>query len=301
MRRGRRSDEAGAPRPRRSAAPAPRAAALAALLALLPGALACARERPVGPPLVAVSVLPLAWLVERIAEDRVRVEVMIPPGASEVSYEPALAQLEAVAHASLYVKLGHPAFEFEEAWLDDLLGGRAGLPVLDACAGLPVRDADPHVWTSPRAMAGMAQNVATGLETILPGERAALRANLATLRAEIDALDAEIRGILADRRGARFLVLHPAWGYLAADYDLEQIALQREGKEPGVRELAELVARARADGIRVIFVQPQLDARSATALAAEIGAEIESLDPLAGDWPGNLRHVARRLHEGSAP
>jgi zinc transport system substrate-binding protein len=271
------------------------------LLVLPPGAPACSRETPAGPPVVAVSVLPLAWLVERVAGDRVRVEVMIPPGASEVSFEPTLAQLEAAANASLYVKLGHPAFEFEEAWLDDLLAGRADLPVVDACTGLPLHATDPHVWTSPRAMAGMARNVAAGLERILPEQAPALRANLAALLVEIDALDAEIRGILADRRGARFLVLHPAWGYLAEDYGLEQIALEREGKEPGVRELAELVARARADGMRVVFVQPQLDLRSASALAAEIGAGIESLDPLAHDWPANLRHVARRLHEGSAP
>jgi zinc transport system substrate-binding protein len=250
---------------------------------------------------VAVSVLPLAWLVERLAGDRVRVEVMIPPGASEVSYEPALPQLEAAARASLYVKLGHPAFEFEAAWLDDLLTGRAGLPVVDACAGVPLRAEDPHVWTSPRAMAVMARNVATGLEAILPDQGPALRANLAGLLDEIDAVDNDLRAILADRRGARFLVLHPAWGHLAADYGLEQIAVEREGKEPGVRELAELAERARADGIRVVFVQPQLELRSASALAAEIGAEVESLDPLARDWPGNLRHVARRIHAGAAP
>jgi zinc transport system substrate-binding protein len=299
VRLGRRSEQADGSR--RHGRRRHRLAALSALLALLPAAPACPRATPAGPPVVAVSVLPLAWLVERIAGDRVRVEVMIPPGASEVSFEPALAQLEAATRASLYVKLGHPAFEFEEAWLDDLLAGRSDLPVVDACAGLPLLDADPHVWTSPRSMAGMAPNVAAGLERILPDQGPALRANLAALLAEIDALDGELRGILADRRGARFLVLHPAWGYLAKDYGLEQIALEREGKEPGVRELAALVARARSDGMRVVFVQPQLDLRSASALAAEIGAAIESIDPLAADWPANLRHVAHRLHEGSAP
>jgi zinc transport system substrate-binding protein len=283
-----------------SALPTSRAVASLLLASLLLGG-ACAREAPPGPPTVAVSVLPLAWLVERIAGDRVQVEVMIPPGASEVSYEPALPQLEAAARASLYVKLGHPAFEFEEAWLDDLLTGRAGLPVVDACAGLPLHADDPHVWTSPRSMAAMARNVAAGLEVMLPDQVPALRANLAEVLSEIEALDAELRGILAERRGMRFLVLHPAWGYLAADYGLEQVALERQGKEPGVRELAELAERARAAGIRVVFVQPQLDLRSASALAAEIGAEVESLDPLARDWPGNLRQVARRIHAGAVP
>jgi zinc transport system substrate-binding protein len=294
--RGRRGDRAGVPRQ-----PSGRGAPLAALLALLLAAGACAREARSDRPVVAVSMLPLGWLVERIAGDLVQVEVMIPPGASEVSFEPALPQLQAASRASLYVKLGHPAFEFEAAWLDDLLASRAELPVVDACAGLPLRPDDPHVWTSPRAMAGMARNVATALERILPEHAAALHERLRMLLADIDALDAELRAAFADRHGARFVVLHPAWGYLAADYGLEQIALEREGKEPGVRELAERVAQARADRIRVVFVQPQLDARSASALAAEIGADVESLDPLAADWAANLRHVARPLHDASAP
>jgi zinc transport system substrate-binding protein len=45
----------------------------------------------------------------------------------------------------------------------------------------------------------------------------------------------------------------------------------------------------------VVFVQPQFDPSSAETLAREIGARVETLDPLAYDWPANLRRVARAV------
>jgi putative heme degradation protein len=40
--------------------------------------------------------------------------------------------------------------------------------------------------------------------------------------------------------------------------------------------------------------------RSAELVAAEIGARVVELDPLARDWLQNLRHIAEALHEALA-
>jgi zinc transport system substrate-binding protein len=90
-------------------------------------------------------------------------------------------------------------------------------------------------------------------------------------------------------------VFHPAWGYLAAGLGLEQVAVEQEGKEPSPAELAALVDRARADRVRVVFVQPQGSPDAALVFAREVGARVEVIDPLARDWPDNLRRVAEAL------
>ena len=51
----------------------------------------------------------------------------------------------------------------------------------------------------------------------------------------------------------------------------------------------------------VVFVQPQLDRAPAEVIAAEIGARVETLDPLAYDWPGNLRDVGVQLEAALRP
>ena len=130
-------------------------------------------------PLVVVSVEPQRYAVDRIAGDRVRVAVLIPPGASPVTHEPGVAQLKALEQAALFVKVGHPGFPFEAAWLDALLAGAPELPVVDGSAGVASRSGDPHVWLAPRQMEQLAIALEAALERILPDQRAALAANLA--------------------------------------------------------------------------------------------------------------------------
>ncbi|UCE86593.1 MAG: zinc ABC transporter substrate-binding protein [Deltaproteobacteria bacterium] len=252
-------------------------------------------------PRVAVSVVPLSFFVDRLAGDRVRTHVMIPPGANPATFEPSFAELRAVATAALYVKVGHPSFVFETTRLEGLLAERPGLRIVDASAGFDVRAGDPHVWLAPDHARAFAVRLAAALEELRLARPAELRTRLATLLAEIDALDAEIRDLLAPKRGGRFLVHHPAWGYFAQAYGLEQVAIERDGKEPDARRVAELVQQARQDGVRIVFAQPQFDTASARLIASELGARVELLDPLAYDWTANLRHVARRIAEGATP
>jgi zinc transport system substrate-binding protein len=57
------------------------------------------------------------------------------------------------------------------------------------------------------------------------------------------------------------------------------VAVEAGGKAPSPRQLAALIARARAEGVRVIFIQPQFDARAAEMLAEAIGGAVVPLDP----------------------
>jgi zinc transport system substrate-binding protein len=120
----------------RSGRPSPGALVLAvSWLALA----SCAAARPVVPDgriQVAVSVPPQGYLVERIGGPRVRVEVMIPPGASHTTYSPSPRQMVALSEARLYVQVGHPAFLFETEHIDPFLAAHPGIHVVDMSRGM---------------------------------------------------------------------------------------------------------------------------------------------------------------------
>ncbi|MCG8591115.1 MAG: zinc ABC transporter substrate-binding protein [Proteobacteria bacterium] len=276
--------------------------ALAAALALvgLPG---CGDPEPreAAPRfVVAVTLAPQAWFVERLAGEAVDVRVVLPSGASPISHEPSLADVRAVARAQLYVKLGHPAFPFEQAWLAQLLDERQGLRVVDGMEGVRVVSGDPHVWLSPAYARGFARRLHAALRESLPERGPELDAGLAELLREIDGLDAELRQRLAPHRGRTFAVQHPAWGAFAREYGLEQLAVEHEHKSPDLHAVQALLERLRADALTVVFVQPQFDPAGARALASELGVRVETLDPLAPDWAENLRRAGRLLAESFA-
>ena len=92
-----------------------------------------------------------------------------------------------------------------------------------------------------------------------------------------------------------FLVYHPAFGYLAAEYGLTMYALESEGSEATAPEMAAMVDLARERNIRVIFYQAETDSRQAEAFATEIGGRAVMLSPLAEDYVENLEIMAEAI------
>jgi zinc transport system substrate-binding protein len=280
-------------------------------LALLLGPLqASLAAEPLG---VFVSLLPQKQILERIASDAVKVDVMVRPGQSPATYDPTPQQMVALARAVAYFRIGAP---FENVWIPKIQSTHPKLRIVDTRAGITLLPMDktaaghdhshagtaaaggaldPHIWTDPLRVKQQAVNVRDGLIALAPAERARFEAGYARYAAELDALDAELRQVLAGKTERQFMVFHPAWGYLARTYGLKQIPIEVEGKEPGPKALASLIDKAKADGVRVIFVQKQFSRSAADAVARAIGGEVVELDPLAEDFIGNTRIAVQAI------
>lgn len=248
---------------------------------------ACADSAPPGSdglPVVVVPLAPLAGLVDALAPaDAVDVVVLVPSGASPHTHEPSLEQLRRAAGARLYLELGHPAFVFERTWLEGLLEGSAAerRPLFGDC---PMEPEDYHMWLSATCLGEAAGRVATALTAVLPESAPEIERNLSEFRWRLAAVDSTTARRLDPLRGRSYLVLHPAWGYLTRPYGLRQLSILSHGSgDPGPARMAAIIEQAREADIRLVFVQPQFNQAPARLVAAELGAGLESLDPLARD------------------
>jgi zinc transport system substrate-binding protein len=157
---------------------------------------------------------------------------------------------------------------------------------------------DPHLWLSVGNAIRIAATIHAALVRLDPAGRETYDQGHAQLVEELEALDRRIADILAPVKGKPFFVFHPSFGYFADDYGLEQIAVETGGTEPSARQLARLIEQASSSDVRIIFVQPQFSQKSAETIAAEIGGAVVPIDPLAGDYIGNLERMARTIEEG---
>ncbi|WP_051822787.1 metal ABC transporter solute-binding protein, Zn/Mn family [Desulfonatronum thiodismutans] len=156
---------------------------------------------------------------------------------------------------------------------------------------------DTHVWLSPDLVRIQARHILEAL-TDLDGEHAsAYVANFKAFMADLDALDVDIRHTLAGKQGSAFMVFHPAWGYFARHYGLEQIPVELEGKEPKAQDLQQLIQRAKAERVRVVFISPQFSTRSAETIASAIEGQTIAINPLAENWMENMRTVAEKFKQ----
>lgn len=259
-------------------------------------------ERAADVPVVAVSVLPLAGVVDRLLPSgAAELRMLVPPGASPHSFEPGVEQLTVIQRADLVLEVGHPALAWESNWLDGLLAGTAAerIRVSEGCVWL---DDDPHVWLDPGCLRTISERAAGALVGVYPEHATEIRDRLDVFRQAIAAEDISIRQSLSGRRGMAFLAQHGAWGYFGRAYDLEQIAILSHGSgDGGAARLASVIDRASAAGIQTVFVQPQFSMDAARMVAREIGAGIRPLDPLRRDPLEALRETAEAVMEATAP
>ena len=242
---------------------------------------------------VAVSIAPQAYLVRMIGGDRVAVEVVLKPGQSPHTFEPTPRTAKTLAQSDLYMRIGM-AFE---AVLASKIPPGSRTRVADGAKSVALLDEshDAHIWMDPGRMKTVAANMAAAMSDADPEGAKTYAAGLASVIRELDQLDAEIRARLAPHVGKRIYVFHAAYAYFCDAYGLAQVALEEDGKEPSPRRLAQLVDRAKADGVTTIFSEPQSSEKSARALAASVGAKVVTLDPLGADYPVNMKRIADAL------
>jgi len=284
-----------------------------------------------GPDLqVLVTLPPQADLVHCIGGDRVFVTTLVPEGHSPHTYEPVPSQMRAAAEARVWFTVGS-GVEYEVVHGDTVLQQNASLRQVDTHVGILLRgwasseagpDAcehnehhdhaehgghhdhvtDPHVWLTPDNARVMADNTLEGLIAVDPMGEAVYRDGHAALVADLDALHEQLKAQLAPLAGETLLVYHPSWGYFADTYGLEQVAIEEEGRKPGVAAVSTVVELARRQQVDVVFASPQSDASSAQVVAAEIGGRVVRVDPLAADFRSSMRAVADALAStGTAP
>lgn len=288
---------------------------LCTAIALLTGVVAACDNAP--PPSgrdarlrVAVSIPPQACFVERVGGKHVAVSVLVGPGHSPATYDPTPRQLSEMASASLYFRIG---VAFEPRFVRVLGSTCPKLKIVDTRQGIVLRRIeghddhdegedhdghahgdgnDPHIWLDPRLVKVQARTICKALIAADPSHAEDFERNLAAFLADLDRLHARLTERLAPFKGRAFFVFHPAFGYFADAYGLEQVAVETGGRSPSARQLVSLTERAKASHAKCVFVQKQFAVASAKAVADAIGGDVVVLDPLARDVVANLDEMA---------
>lgn len=257
---------------------------------------------------VFVSIPPQAYFVERIGGNRVLTEVLVPPGKSPAIYALSPMQMSRLSNAKILFGVGVPF----ENHLIPKIKHNTGLTIVDTRDGIPLRkmaghhhdhhhDAeepggkDPHIWLNPAMVKTQAKTICKALIDADPSGKQEYSDNLNAFIEDLKKLDERIRTLLLPVKGRAFFVFHPSFGYFADAYNLEQVAVEMEGKMPRGKDLTALIKKARERKVRVIFVQPQFDRTTASKIARAIDGEVLPLDPLAYDYVNNLESIADKI------
>ncbi|MHC1595741.1 MAG: metal ABC transporter solute-binding protein, Zn/Mn family [Candidatus Syntropharchaeales archaeon] len=243
---------------------------------------------------VVVTILPQEAFVKAVGGDHVDVTVMVPPGASPHTYEPTPGQLRDLEGADIYFKVGS-GVDFELDWMDKITAMNPEMLVVDCSERIAKIGDDPHIWNSPVNAKKMVENVCAGLIQVDPLNAAYYTANKDEYLRELDDLDGYIHARLDGFTNRAFMIYHPSFGYFADEYNLTQIAIADEGKEPTPQVMQSCIDNAERYNLSYVYVAPQFATQHAETIAHEIGGEIVFIDPLDKNYIANMRSVAASL------
>ena len=246
---------------------------------------------------VTVTISPYKYFVDQIAKGKVDVNVMVSNGNNPETYEPYAQQMMELSKSALYLKVG--SIGFEQTWMKKLQDNAPDMKVIDTSVGIkpaktPGGNIDPHVWMSCSNARIIASNILKALCELEPKNKAFFEKNYQSLLSIIDKRDSTIKESFTKDPDLvrKFVIYHPILTYFARDYQLEQLAIEEEGREPSASQLKSLIERARKEKIRFCLIQAEFANRNTTTFIKESQTKPMNINPLQGDWNWAMQEAA---------
>lgn len=255
---------------------------------------------------IYVSIAPIKPLVEGVVGDDFTIKVLVPMGASPEMFEPTARQFVELNEAKLIFGTG--LLDFEQQLLKRVHNRSK---VIDLSRGINTisgncshthnhkhchHGVDPHIWCSPKSLTTMAQNIHSAVVAAMP-DSLHYTTNYNTLNEQLAALDKDVATMCSNSTLPYFIIYHPALSYLARDYNLQQVAIENDGKDASAKQIAQIISQARKDGIKRVFFQSEFPESSVSVICEDIGANAVEINPLSEDIFSNIRNIVSLITE----
>lgn len=305
------------------------------LAILLLGPLAAQAENQ--PFRVVASIVPLAEIASAVVGEAGSVEALVPPNASPHDFALSPKQAARLYDADVVVTVGLGLETFLSKALGQAAEHGATLIVAaemlnekELCAvskmGLKAVGAcdhdhghahesdectddhghfvalDPHIWLDPT----YAVDIAKGLAKELGKQRKDLASDFkANAKAFSKRVMAEHKAIVASLREvepAPVVTFHDAYRYLLHrwQFPIASVVLPSPESAPTPKELAALSEIIAAEGVKVLYVEPQFDSSFVRSLASDLGLKVLELDPLGKRGENGEGYLAMLRANGEA-
>jgi zinc/manganese transport system substrate-binding protein/manganese/iron transport system substrate-binding protein len=254
-------------------------------------------------------------LARNVGGDLVDVAVVVKANVDPHDFEPTPADLDALARADVIVKNGVGL----EKWFDDTIeSAEPEGKIVDASQGVALRHGngtdeqaagDPHIWHNPQNAKIMAANIATALEAVEPAAAATFERNLAAYATQLDTLDADVQHQIATLTNKKVVTNHDAFGYYLDHYGLQYVGAIIPSfdsqAELSPRDVHTIVTKIEAQGVKAVFSESSLPAKTAEAIAQEAGVKVvagedalygDSLGPPGSDGDTYVKMIEHNTH-----
>ena len=258
---------------------------------------------------VLVSIPPYIYFINELTNNELVTVSLVPEGANPHLYEPSPKQVADARQSKAWIRLSE-GFEIKIA--TSLLQNNPNLVLLNLAEELTLPDLqeephslggtpcthchqesiDLHFWMSLQLAHEQAELIAKTLIKAFPERRAQIENNLPIFQKKITETHSLIKEKLAPYAGEAILVSHPAFGYFCHDYNLEQISVEYEGKDPLPKQISSILESIHSVKIRTVLTQAQYNNKGALMIGDILHLKTHEVDPYSPNYLDNLIQIA---------
>jgi ABC-type Zn uptake system ZnuABC Zn-binding protein ZnuA len=227
-------------------------------------------------------------VVSRVGGDRIALTTLTNVGVDPHSYVPTPADTAALHDAHAVFANGAGLEEFLAEMLDSAGGDAVEIHVSEELDLQGAEDAhdheggDSHVWFDVQNVIRWVEAIEEALVTLDPTNTEAYQANADAYVRQLEELDtwvvAQVATIPSTSR--KFVTNHPAFGYLAERYGLEQVGAVypiSPSSEPSAQDLAALEEAIHEHGAPAVFTESTVNPKLAEQVAQDTGVKLVPL------------------------
>jgi zinc/manganese transport system substrate-binding protein len=153
---------------------------------------------------------------------------------------------------------------------------------------------NPHYWLDPDNGRRMARAIADKLSELDPGNAAAFAARQQAFDRRIVEAEKRCDAAVAPYKGLKVVTYHRSWPNFADRFGLTVVDYvePKPGIPPSPSHTFELIRSMKAQGIKLILVEPYFDLKTPNSIARETGGKVVVMAPSVGGEKGLDDYVA---------
>lgn len=251
---------------------------------------------------IVTSMFPVYEITKEIASDRANVSVMVGANEDAHHYEPSAKAVASVNEADVFIY----SSDEMEFWVESLLSvvENDDLIVVELGKGIDFvmhseeeddhdhaehddhdhhdhdghnhGSLDPHFWLNPISVEQQLPLIVDALIQVDEAGKDLYEAEAARFSKELFEIDQAYTEAFASATNRSFVVQHQAFGHLATQYDLDQVAIGglTTEVEPNPNQLAQIVEFINDQQLPVIYYQSGESSAIAETISNETGTAV---------------------------
>jgi zinc/manganese transport system substrate-binding protein len=257
---------------------------------------------------VVTTTEDLASIVREVGGDRVKVDALARGYQDPHFVEAKPSFILKLNKADLLVLVGR---ELETGWLPALINQSRNAKVqpaspgyLDASGNVRILEipqgqitramgdvhpsGNPHYWLDPGNGRRVAQGVRDRLSQLAPADASYFASRYADFDTRLAAAEKRWDAAMAPYKGTKVVTYHRSWPNFVERFGLNVIGYvePRPGIPPSPSHTLDLIRQMKAQGVKLILVEPYFDTKTPDSVARETGGKVVVLLPSVGGEKG---------------